>query len=260
MFKQIRFVAALPLALVIAFQAMSASAAADDSYAPYTQHEDAVAMAQATFAEAAQNEKLALVIIGANWCHDSKALAKRLEDPTLNAIIGDSYETLIAGVGYFEQGFDLAKRLGVEIYTHTPTVLIYDPQTERVVNLDDHHIWRDAARLSDEETLTYFMEKADPVHWTPASSKGGASRLTSFEAQQAQRLRAAYAILGPKLKARSEDLDAYWGPVRDFRYQFADDLKRLREEERRAADNGTDFKPDWPSYEAFPWETDGSGE
>lgn len=252
---------AITLAFMVSLQPFSAHAFDDgEGYAPYVMLEDAMDATEATVARALREDKLALVILGANWCHDSKALARRLEDPELEAVLDEHYETLVVGVGYYEQGFDVAQQLGIAIYTHTPTVLIVDPKTRALVNLDDHDIWRDAARLSAVETLAYFEEKVEPKGWSPASSNGELAPdhagLQAFESQQAERLRRAYAILGPKLKMESDDLDDFWRPVRDLRYQFADDLNRLRQEARDAHARGETFNPDWPTYEAFPWEVD----
>ncbi|NRA29266.1 MAG: hypothetical protein HRU11_03310 [Parvularculaceae bacterium] len=245
--------------LAVAFVALApATALAEEAedYAPYVRFDDPLREMQATIKRAKKYDKLALVVLGANWCHDSKALAKRLEADALRSVLGEHYETLVMGVGYYEQGFDVAQRLGVEVYTHTPTVLIYEPKSETLVNLDDHHIWRDAALLSDEETLIYFQEKADAAKWSVALTLADDEQIKAFERQQAERLRKAYSILGPKLEARSDDLDELWGPVRDLRYSLADDLKRLREEQREAKAKGEPFDPEWPAYEPFPWEAD----
>lgn len=234
------------------------TAKGDEDHSPFVMIEDALGVTEASLTEAREQDKLLLVILGANWCHDSKALASRLDDPALATVLDDHYETLVIGIGYFEQGFDVARRLGMEIYPHTPTVLIYDPQAGALVNLDDHHVWRDAARLSDEETLSYFEDKADPMNWSPAPDTGQ-SPVRAFESRQADRLRAAYAVLGPKLETNADDLNSYWYPVRDFRFQLTDDLRRLRQQERDAAASGAPFEPEWPTYELFPWE-EGSAE
>ncbi|MEM9837709.1 MAG: thioredoxin family protein [Pseudomonadota bacterium] len=242
--------------LVMAVAAPLANAADDDvEYAPYIMVEDALNTTQATIARAREEGKLVLIVLGANWCHDSKAFAKRLENSELKAVLDESYETLVIGVGYYEQGFDVAKAFGIEIYTHTPTVLIYDPKSEAVINMDDHHIWRDAARVSEEETLAYFKAKADPAGWSPIpESATYSAELNAFERQQALRLREAYAFIGPKIEARSDDLNDVWAPIRDFRYNFTNDITRLRQEHREAAASGEAFDPEWPTYEPFPWD------
>ena len=227
-----------------------------DNGSAYPILESALDETEAAIERALEQEKLALVILGAHWCHDSKALARRLDQPALREVLDDRYETLLVGLGYYEHGFDVAERLGIEIYTHTPTVLIYDPKSESIVNIDDHHIWRESARLTDDETLTYFKEKSDPDNWSQAFGTDDLA-LRAFEKKQAERLRDAYRLLGPMLEEDADDLDTFWGPVRDFRYQFTDDLNRLRQEARAAAAAGKPFEPEWPEYEPFPWEVSG---
>jgi hypothetical protein len=47
-------------------------------------------------------------MMGANWCHDSRALASRIYEEPLSTIINEHYETLFVDVGYLENGRHIA--------------------------------------------------------------------------------------------------------------------------------------------------------
>lgn len=215
-------------------------------------------------ARAKREEKLALIVLGANWCHDSKAFVKRLADPDVKALLDDHYTVQLVNAGYFEAGYSLVTRFDLPVYTHTPTVLIVDPQTKQLINRDDHFIWRDAYKTDAAQTAAYLAAKAAPgmrAPMTPAGDGAAAGpymqQIAAFEQAQADRIRQAYTLIGPRLEARTADLDLYWDPVRDLRYRLPDDMVALRQEVRtRLAKGERDFALAFPTYPAFAWEED----
>lgn len=230
---------------------------------PFPQTLNAMADVDGALVRAAEADKNLLLIIGANWCHDSKALLTKLEAPSMAPLLLDQYEVQLINVGWFERGFDVAERFGLAIYTHTPTMLIIEPKSERVLNAHDQHIFRDADKMTAEEVLAYFKAKAVPSGWaavTPQLAKVPAYRVAMadilvFEQEQAERIRTSYAQLGPMLETDSDELMVYWRPVREVRYQLPDDLQILREETRRQAAAGArEIVLRFPQYPAFPWE------
>ncbi|MEO1311802.1 MAG: thioredoxin family protein [Pseudomonadota bacterium] len=226
--------------------------------------QDAMADVDRALAAARAEEKLALIVLGANWCHDSRALTGRFDDPEMAALLSSDYAVQLVNVGYLDRGFDVADRFGLPVYTHTPTVLIVDPQTGDLVNADDHFQWRDAYKKSGEETLAYFTAKTDPANWAAevppdvAASDDYvrvADEIAAFEAAAAGRIRAAYALIGPRLEADSDDLNDYWRPVAKLRYRLPDDVKALREDAAaRVAAGETQIELAFPEYPAWPWE------
>ncbi len=226
--------------------------------------QDAMADVDRTLAAARAEEKLALVVLGANWCHDSRALTERFDDPRMSALLAASYKVQLVNVGYLDRGFDVAERFGLPVYTHTPTVLIIDPQTGDVVNVDDHFQWRDAYKISDEATLAYFTAKTDPANWASEAPPAVVASpvyveliegVAEFEAEQAARIRSAYALIGPRMEADAPDMRDYWRPVAKLRYRLPDDVKALRDEvAERVAAGETEIDLAFPTYPAWPWE------
>jgi hypothetical protein len=215
---------------------------------------------------ARESHKQLLVVMGGNWCHDSRALASRLFTEPLSTIIDEHYETLFVDVGYLEKGRDVITSLGIPVYYATPTVLIVDPVSGEVVNAQNRHQWAEAASISMEDSLAYFRQYADAGQ-TAIKRENDAqlqellAEIDAFEQAQAGRLYGAYAVLGPMLQAYKEgDKEAFseelWNEVRDYRYKVPVDLGTLRAEAReRVAAGETGITLNYPVYPAFSWDS-----
>lgn len=226
---------------------------------------DPVADLAAKLESARQSHKRLLVVMGGNWCHDSRALASRLFSEPLSATINEHYEILFVDVGYLEKGRDVITSLGIPVYYATPTLLIVDPVSGLVVNAQDRHQWAEAASISMEDSLAYFRQYQDAGQTaiednSDAQLQELLAEIDAFEATQAERLYQAYAVLGPMLKAYKEgDKEAFsedlWDEVREYRYKVPGDLGVLRAEAReRVAAGDTGIRLDYPVYPAFSWE------
>lgn len=227
--------------------------------------DDLMADVDATLAAARASGKLALFILGADWCHDTRALVDRFhQSDEMGAVLEAHYEVRLVDVGYLDRAREVAQRFGLPIYFHTPTVLIVDPETEQLLNADDFHIWRDAYLKSEEETIAYFAEygadetpagaSPDPVLQNPEYRRLLAE-IEAFAEAQGARIARGYEVIGPLLEVRDDALMENWRPLSRMRYALADDLLRLRGEARaRIAAGETDITLDFPEYEPLPWE------
>ena len=72
-------------------------------------------LAQAKLAQ----QKL-LIVLGANWCHDSQGLIQRFASNEMSSLLQENYQTLFVDIGYYEKGFDVVSRFGMPIYYGTP--------------------------------------------------------------------------------------------------------------------------------------------
>jgi len=234
----------------------------------YLPSDDAMADVNNALNAARKSNKLALVVMGANWCHDSRALASRLYQEPLSALIEERYETVFVDVGYLDKGKDVISSIGPPVYYATPTILIVDPTSGRLVNAENRHQWGDAYNISMEESLEYFrlMAAADLNDLRSNEELSGElmelfAEIDSFERLQAVRIYGAYAVIGPLLKAykaveKPEHFEDYWNEVRDYRMQVPRDLDALRAEALLRVSSGeSDFTLDYPEYPAFSWET-----
>lgn len=137
---------------------MSAAVAAPHPEArAYAAAPDAMAQVDAALARAATNGKRVLLAMGANWCHDSRALAGWLETPRFAALVAERYELVFVNVGMPQTGdghnLDVARRFGLTDVPGTPALLVLTPEG-RAVNLDTAASWRNAASRSEDAILT----------------------------------------------------------------------------------------------------------
>ena len=237
----------------------------------YLPSDDQTADVDKTIAKALNNNKLALIVMGANWCHDSRSLATKLFQPDVKEIIDANYELVFIDVGYMSNIKKVITRFGMPVIYATPTVLIVDPKTQKLINTDNMHIWRGAASISILQTIEYFTEVAKnrQTRLAALSHIEGVDMaklkilnqsINEFEKRQADRIYKAYSIVGPLLKEKKEggkakDFEQKWGSVALYRYKLTDDLTKLREQAIEVArEDKSQQKLTFAEYPAFEWE------
>jgi hypothetical protein len=244
-----------------------AATAAEPDGNRYLPSDDSMADVVAVMDSARENNKLVLVVMGANWCHDSRALASRLQKEPLNTLVDDHYETVFVDVGFLEKGKDVITSLGPPVYYATPTVLIVDPVTGRLINEHNRHQWANANSISMDDSVEYFRQMSRPV---PDDLKQDVdanedlqellAEIEAFEQLQAERVYEAYIILSPMLRAyengeKDKFSEQYWDEVRDFRYKIPADVETLRAKaQTRVAAGESNINLTYPEYPAFSWE------
>lgn len=119
----------------------------------YAASEDPMADVDAALARAGANGKRVLLVMGANWCHDSRALAGWLESERIGALVDEKYELVYVNIGMPQTGdghnLAIARRFGLEDLPGTPNLLVLTPEGE-LVNPDTATTWRNAASRSEE--------------------------------------------------------------------------------------------------------------
>lgn len=115
---------------------------------------DADAAVDAALARAQETDKYALIVLGANWCHDSRAFAGWMATERFQEMTAERYELVYVNVGMpqSEDGHNLgiAQRFGFESLEGTPTVLVIGPDGE-VRNRETAKSWRNTASRSEDE-------------------------------------------------------------------------------------------------------------
>ncbi len=170
----IRCAIAASLALMLAACAGTpAPKAAADAAHPearaYAVKADAAADVDAALTRAAAGGKRVLLVMGANWCHDSRALAGWLETPRFAALVAERYELVFVNVGMPQSGdghnLDIARRFGLADFPGTPALLVLTPEG-KAMNLDTAASWRNAASRSEDAIfaeLAALAEAAPPA-------------------------------------------------------------------------------------------------
>ncbi|PCI64664.1 MAG: hypothetical protein COB37_00950 [Kordiimonadales bacterium] len=227
---------------------------------PFQPTANVMADVDATLLRASESGKLGLIIMGANWCHDSQSLVARLDDDALKPLLDEKYVTLLVDVGGLEHVSAVIQRFGEQVIYGTPTVLIVDPKTETLINKSKLYQWRDAYSISVEETVNYFAEMAARGD-TPAPEPENEAVLAllaqvdAFEEEQSKRIYTAFALIGPMVEMprsdRPDNFNALWKELSRFRYQITRDLTALRAE-AKTADASSELT--FPTYKPFSWE------
>ncbi len=150
------FAAGLFLA-VPAFSAASAekTEAEHPEAKPYKKTAKASKNVDAALARAAAADKRVLLVMGANWCHDSRGLAGWFERPRFAAMLEPKYEIVYVDVGYRDRNIDIAQRFGIEEIKGTPTVLVLSPRGA-LLNPESAPSWRNAASRDEDDIFAYF--------------------------------------------------------------------------------------------------------
>lgn len=241
---------------------------ADEPATWYPPSENAMAEVDAALAQAGASGRRVLLVLGADWCHDSRALAERLQADPLAALIEQGYETVLVDVGFLQRGQDIVRRFGVETYYATPTVLIVEPSTGRLVNAGDRHQWGGAAAISAADTVEYFTRMASLQPEPVVSGQGALARLyaeiSAYERGLARRVDEGYAVVGPMLRAYKEGqaperFEDYWDELSAFRNAIPGVIEELRQQaRRRVADGEGGASLEYPEFAPFSWDAPGS--
>jgi thiol-disulfide isomerase/thioredoxin len=110
-------------------------------------------------AAAKLSDKHAIIVMGADWCHDSRALAGWFKTPRFEAMLEENFIVRYIDVGQKDRNIDVAQRFGLENIVGTPTIIVTDSQG-RVLNLDSAPTWRNAASRTENSIFEYFSDLA----------------------------------------------------------------------------------------------------
>lgn len=127
---------------------------------PFETDRDANADVDAALSRATERGTKALVVMGGNWCHDSRAFAAALAQPETATLIADHYELVWVNVGMKVLNQDVAKRFGIDGTPGTPTVIVARGDGT-VLNLEDAPTWRNAASRNPDDIHQYFVDMAE---------------------------------------------------------------------------------------------------
>jgi thiol-disulfide isomerase/thioredoxin len=109
---------------------------------------------------AAEGDLKSLIVFGANWCHDSRALAGHLREERFTPLLARHYRLVYVDVAEKNRNIDLAQSFGLPGIVGTPTVIIADSDGT-VLNLDTAPTWRNAASRTQDEIYDYLERFAE---------------------------------------------------------------------------------------------------
>ncbi len=154
--------ALITLALLVASPAVMSNTPPNSEAALYDPARSARADVDAALARAKATNKRVILVMGANWCHDSKALSGWFETSRFKAMLAPKYELVYVDVGQKDRNIDIAQRFGISSIKGTPTVLVLSPDGV-LLNKKDAPAWRNAASRSEDAVFGYFARFAPPA-------------------------------------------------------------------------------------------------
>ncbi len=147
-------------------QTMIDQAATHEEPRPYDPAQNAKAAVQETLHNIGQTGKLAIIAMGTNGCHDSRAFAAYMQSARLRPLLQAHYEVLYIDVGQKDRNLDIAQSFGLDGISGTPTVFIVNAKGQ-VLNLDTAPSWRNAASRSTVATYDYFAAFTQTNNFSP---------------------------------------------------------------------------------------------
>ena len=151
------FLAVLGLSAVPADQAAKAEPRETDhpETRSFDESANAAVQLEAALERAQLSDKRVIVVMGANWCHDSRGLAGWFTEPRFAAMLEPKYEILYVDVGQKDRNIDIAQRFGIKSIKGTPTVLVLSSEGA-LLNRKSAPKWRDAASREEDDIFAYF--------------------------------------------------------------------------------------------------------
>ncbi len=126
---------------------------------PYDESADAKAAVRQALASAKLSRVPVLVIFGANWCEDCRALDRALHNAKNAALIEGNFRVVKVDVGNFNRNLDLAAHYGNPIKMGIPAAVVLSP-ANRVLYATRAGELADARRMSESGIYDFFKAAA----------------------------------------------------------------------------------------------------
>ena len=147
------------LALTSLLLAASLSAHANQAGAlPYDEAADARLALKNTIAAAKSANIDVLIIFGANWCEDCRALDRALSSGKNATLMEKSFKIVKIDIGRFDRNMDIAAVYGNPTRKGIPAAVILVPDTHEVRYVTRAGELADARRMSESGIYEFFSK------------------------------------------------------------------------------------------------------
>jgi protein disulfide-isomerase len=127
---------------------------------PYDEKADAHQQVAAAIAEASKAQKNIILVFGANWCGDCRALDAQMHKEELAALIASNYEVVKIDVGRFNKNQDIGEKYHVPLKHGIPALAVLDPAGNLLYAMDQ-------GQFSNARSMSYESIKEFFVKWEP---------------------------------------------------------------------------------------------
>jgi thioredoxin 1 len=124
---------------------------------PYNEKADADADVRHALTAAKSDHKKVLLVFGANWCGDCRALDKAMHGSSQQLIAG-RFEVVKIDVGNFDKNLELARRYGNPIEKGIPAVVVLGARGRMIYSTKGGEL-ADARRMGDQGIYDFLSEK-----------------------------------------------------------------------------------------------------
>jgi thioredoxin 1 len=122
---------------------------------PYDASADARAGIRHALADAASTGRNVLLVFGANWCEDCRALDAALRTPGNAALMAREFEVVKIDVGHFDRNLDIATAYGNAVSKGIPSAVVVSPDA-RILYATRAGELADARRMSASGVHDFF--------------------------------------------------------------------------------------------------------
>ncbi|WP_299568467.1 thioredoxin family protein [uncultured Shewanella sp.] len=156
-------------------------------------HDNDLQRVELAQSKALEQGKLLLVVMGAQWCHDSRGLAGNFSDQTMQPILISRFETVFVDVAYFDDMHSLPQKYGYPAYFGTPTVMVIEPKTGQLLNEVNLSKWQ----IADSVPLDEYIEFFSTIGTQPVESLPTSPQLDEFINANVAHLKQGFDYLRP---------------------------------------------------------------
>jgi len=146
--------------VVIAITAFAFAVAAGAAEPVYNEAADAKGEINVALAQAAAAKVTVLVIFGANWCGDCKALDAALHQGRAAPLVAREFRVVKVNVGRFDRNVDLAESYGVPLKQGIPAVAVLSSRNE-VLYVTRAGELADARSMGESGIYEFFKQVVD---------------------------------------------------------------------------------------------------
>jgi len=137
-----------------------APAAAAAQHLPYNAKADAKADVAHALAEAKAAHVPVLLIFGANWCEDCRALDKALKDGKNAQLMQKEFKVVKVDVGNFDHNLDVAQAYGNPLKKGIPAAVLVSSENKQVLYATKGGELANARRMSESGIYDFFKQAA----------------------------------------------------------------------------------------------------
>jgi thioredoxin 1 len=143
--------------LLLALAAASVATLASAAPWPYNEQADATADVQQAIGAAQVDHKKVLLVFGANWCPDCRALDKAMHGSSQH-LIESEFEVVKIDVGNFDKNLSLANRYGNPIAKGIPAVVVVGTRNQVLYSTKAGEL-ANAGQMTEQSIYDFLKQK-----------------------------------------------------------------------------------------------------